>query len=84
MLLAEVVATSRRVAETSRRLEKAGLLAALLQRLDPDEVETAVAFLSGSTRQGRLGVGYASLRDAAAPPAADASLEIREVDRRLS
>jgi len=89
MLLAAVVETSRRVAETARRLEKIELLAALLRQLDPEEVETAVAFLSGYTRQGRMGVGYAALRDAplraagAAGPEAGA-LEIRDVDRALT
>jgi DNA ligase-1 len=83
MLLADVVETSRRVAETTRRLEKIDLLAALLRRVDLDDVETVVAFLSGYTRQGRIGLGYAALRAAAAPAAATANLEIREVDRTL-
>jgi DNA ligase-1 len=84
MLLASVVETSRRVAETPRRIEKVGLLAALLRALGPEEVETAVAFLSGYARQGRIGVGWATLRDAAALPAASASIEIQEVDRTLA
>jgi ATP-dependent DNA ligase I len=84
MLLAHVVATSQRVAETAKRLEKIDLLAALLRQLEPGESETAVAFLSGSVRQGRIGVGYAALRDATGPPAETASLEIREVDRALN
>ena len=71
MLLANVVETSRRVAQTTRRLEKIDLLAALLRQLQPDEVETVVAFLSGYTRQGRIGVGYAALREAEASAAAD-------------
>jgi DNA ligase-1 len=88
MLLAAVVATSQRVAETPRRLEKISLLAALLRQLEPEEVQIAVALLSGSTRQGRIGVGYAALRDAAAAlteaGSETAGLEIREVDRILS
>jgi DNA ligase-1 len=90
MLLAVVVETSRRVAETTRRLEKTELLAALLRQLDPEEVEPVVAFLSGYARQGRTGVGYAALRDAGAAAVetggatAVGSLEIREVDRALS
>src|SRR5437016_1711935 len=66
MLFAAVVETSRRVSETSRRLEKIDLLAALLRQLDPEEVEIVVAFLSGYTRQGRIGIGYATLRARAA------------------
>ncbi len=81
MLLADVVETSRRIAEPARRLEKTDLLAGLLRRLDPEEIEVAVAFLSGTTRQGRLGIGYAMLRDAASSPAETPSLQLREVDR---
>ncbi len=63
MQLSHVVATSGRVASTTKRLEKIGLIAALLEQLQPEEVEIAVSFLSGSTRQGRIGIGYATLRD---------------------
>lgn len=83
MLLTRVVETSQRVTHTSKRLEKVELLAALLIQLHPDEVETVVSFLSGGMRQGRIGIGYATLRDAASPPAASPTLEIREVDRLL-
>jgi DNA ligase-1 len=84
MLLAEVVETSRRVAETPRRLEKIDLLAGLLRRLDPEEAEIVVAFLSGYTRQGRIGVGYATLSAAAAEAAETAGLEIHELDSVLT
>jgi DNA ligase-1 len=83
MLLASVVETSERVSGTSKRLEKIELLASLLRRLDPEEVEVVVAFLSGTTRQGRIGIGWAGLRDAAAEPAESAVLELRDVDRAL-
>lgn len=83
MLLATLVDTSRRIAETSRRLEKIELLASLLRQAAPAEIETVVAFLSGRTRQNRIGVGWAALRDAAAGAADQASLEIAEVDRIL-
>ena len=83
MLLARVVETSGRIAETARRLEKTALLADLLRQLEADEVETVVAFLCGYTRQGRLGVGSATLRDSAATPAETAGLAICDVDRAL-
>jgi len=83
MLMANVVGTSKRVAETTRRLEKIDLLATLLRALAVDEIETVVAFLSGRTRQGRIGIGYATLRDAAAPAAPEPVLEIQDVDRAL-
>ena len=84
MLLAQVVETSQRVAETSRRLEKVELLAALLPQLADDEIEPVVAFLCGFTRQGRIGVGSAALRNSAVAPAETAGLEIREVDRAFA
>lgn len=83
MLLADLVRTSQRVAETTKRLDKIGRLAALLRQLRPEEIEAAVAFLSGAARQGRIGVGYASLRDSAAVPAGVPTLEIRDVDQAL-
>jgi len=81
MRLAEVVAVSRAVTETSGRLEKIGHLADLLKRVPADEITIAIRFLSGTLRQGRIGVGFASiaaLRDV--PPADAASLTLRDVD----
>ncbi len=83
MLLGEVVETSRRVSGTSKRLEKIELLAGLLRKLAADEFETVAAMLAGRARQGRIGVGWAAIRDAAAPPVDTAALEVREVDRAL-
>ena len=83
MLLSTLVATSARVADTRRRLVKIDLLAGLLGQLAGDEIETVVAFLSGGARQGRIGVGWATIRDAGAAPATEPSLEIREVDAGL-
>ncbi len=85
MTLAEVVGTSRRVTEVSGRLEKIGLLASLLSQVPPEEIEIAVAFLSGSIRQQRLGAGYAALQTAMPESPAEApSLELTEVDATLT
>lgn len=84
MLLAKVVETSRLIGATSKRLEKTELLAQLLRQLAPEEAEIVVAFLSGATRQGRIGVGYATLRAAIVPAAAEPTLQITGVDRALS
>jgi DNA ligase 1 len=84
MLLAELVATSRRVADVSGRLDKIGALAQFIAKLTPQEIEIGVAFLSGETRQGRIGVGPALLREAwQASPASSTSLDLIEVDQRL-
>ncbi len=77
MRLEELVDLSRRVAETSRRLDKIGLLAACLRALPPEELEIGAAFLAGETRQGRIGIGPAALRrafDVEASPRAQLSL----------
>ena len=84
MLFHELVQTSRRVAETSGRLAKIELVAALLKRTAPEEIATAVAFLSGSPRQGRIGIGYATLQAAKPGHAANApTLELVQVDAML-
>src|ERR1700736_1423533 len=83
MLLANVVETSRRIAETTKRLEKVNLLAGLLKQLHGEEIEIGVAFLSSSTRQGRIGIGYATLRDAITSAAENPSLELLDIDRAL-
>ena len=84
MLLARVVETSERVKATSKRLEKIELLAALLKQLQGEECEIAVAFLCGYARQGRIGVGYAAIRDSTAPAAESAALELADVDRAFA
>lgn len=61
MKLAQLVETSRRVAATSGRLEKTGVLAEYLRRLPPDQIETAVSFLTGTLRQSKLGIGPSTI-----------------------
>src|SRR5512134_3083789 len=61
MLLHDLLQTSTTVAEASGRLAKIGLLADLLRRLAPDEIEIAIGMLSGEPRQGRMGIGSATL-----------------------
>src|SRR5437879_11624057 len=73
MRLADLVTTSQHVARTSGRLEKIGLLAALLGRVAPAEVEIATAFLCGVLRQAKLGVGYASVHAALPEPGAESA-----------
>jgi DNA ligase-1 len=82
--LAALVETSRRVGATRARLEKVRELAACLRALDPDEVEIGAHYLAGELPQGRIGAGWATLRGATAvPAAAEPSLALGEVDRRL-
>jgi DNA ligase-1 len=84
MLLEQVVETSRRIAETSKRLQKIELLANLLRQLAPEEIEVVVAFLSGRTRQGKVGVGYRTVQESSGPAAGHATLSLFEVDALLT
>jgi DNA ligase-1 len=79
-LLGTVVEASDAVARTSSRLAKRDALAACLRAADSDEIETLVAWLSGETRQGRIGVGYASLAGLRGAPAGASTMMLREVD----
>src|SRR5262249_52033480 len=81
MKLYEIVSASRRITETSRRLEKIAVLADLLRRASPEEAPIAVDYLSGNLRQGKIGVGYAMLRQSMEKdPAPSPTLELAEVD----
>ena len=84
MLLAEVVETARAVAETSARNGKVALIAGLLQRAEPGEIEAVVAFLAGEPRQGRIGVGWATAYRQEVAPAAVPSLTVSELDDVLT
>ncbi len=80
MLLIRVAETSSAVAATPGRLGKIGLLAGLVGELTAEEAPIAVAYLAGDLPQGRIGVGWAALRDLDAPPAAEPGLRLRDVD----
>lgn len=84
MLYHEVVETSQGVAATSKRSEKTARLAALLRAAAPSEVTTLVGLLIGEPRQGRLGVGWATLQGGTAVPAEHSSVTIDELDRELT
>jgi DNA ligase-1 len=80
-LLAAVVRASAAVAATSSRLAKIKVIAGCLRSLEPAEVGIALPYLSGDIRQGRLALGYATLRSAMGAAAAAPSLTLADVDR---
>src|SRR5216117_2426442 len=84
MLLQQLVRTSLLVAETSSRLAKIELLAALLRQAEPEEIEIVIAYLSGSVRQAKLGVGWATLQSARSAPSETPGLHVLEVDATLA
>jgi DNA ligase 1 len=79
----DLVDVSGSVAAAPSRSVKIGLLAELLRRATGDEVPVAIGMLIGEPRQGRLGVGWATLRDAAAVPADASTVHLLEIDRLL-
>ncbi|MET3807667.1 DNA ligase-1 [Nakamurella sp. UYEF19] len=84
MLLFRLVTTSADVAATRSRLAKRKFLAECIrQSADPsepaDSIELVVTFLSGTLRQRRTGVGWASLSTLPAP-ADEPTLTVQDVD----
>jgi DNA ligase-1 len=83
VLLTEIVEVSRAVSSTRARSKKIEVLADNLRRLTPEEAPIAVSFLTGKPRQGRLGVGWATVHGVEATPAVVPGLELLEVDSTL-
>ena len=84
MRIVELAETSRALAATSARNQKIERLASLLRRLAPEEIVPAVALLSGTPRQRRIGAGPSLVRAAATGMhAAEATLTVGDVDREL-
>jgi DNA ligase-1 len=83
-LLADLVAASDAVAETSSRSQKIAILAELLRGLEPGEIAVAAGLLSGVPRQGRVGVGYATIYALVTEPASEPSLTIADLDDAIT
>ena len=81
--LAAVVDASAEVTATRSRSAKVGILAELLRSVDPTEVEMCVGFLAGTPRQGRVGVGYATVYGIEVTPADEPSLTVADLDRAI-
>ena len=81
MKLITLVDAAEAVAATSSRLEKIARLASLLQAAEPAEIEAIVAFLSGSPREGSIGIGHAAISTASdTTPAESETLTVADVD----
>jgi len=83
VLLNALVTTSNEVAATSGRLAKITLLADLLRQASADEIELAIAYLSGTIRQLKVGVGWATVQKAKSHAGTSARLQLRDVDDTL-
>lgn len=84
MLLGEVARAVEAVAATRSRLSKSATIAALLSATQDDhELGVVTTWLSGTTRQGRLGVGWSTLYRSGDPlvgQATESSLSVGEID----
>lgn len=81
--LAAVVGASAEVAATRSRSTKIAILAELLSSVDATEVEMCVGFLVGTPRQGRVGVGYATVYGIEVPAAEQPSLTVTDLDSAI-
>lgn len=82
MEFARLVSVSRQVAATRARTSKRTLIAGLLAQTPLDEVEIVTAYLSGTLRQRRTGLGWRGLSDLP-PPAVAPTVAVTEVDATL-
>ncbi len=63
MLLARLADVSEQVAATSARSRKIAVLADLFAATPPAEVPLVIAYLAGRLPQGRIGIGWSTLKD---------------------
>jgi DNA ligase 1 len=78
MLLADLVATSQAVGATRSRKAKAEALAGALRSAEAGELETVVAYLGGTLRQRRTGLGWRGVSDLP-EPAEEPTLTVSQV-----
>jgi DNA ligase-1 len=83
-LLGAIVEASARMAQTGSRIAKRDAIAERLRAADEGEIEVVVAYLSGETRQKKLGVGYATLAALRATHAEQPTLAVGDVDATLA
>jgi len=79
-----LASTSVQVAATSKRGEKTALLSELFSNVEPSEVEVVVGLMLGQQRQGRIGIGWATVAALDLEPATEASLTIHDIDDMLT
>ena len=83
MLLADLVACADEVAATSSRTAKIEALAELLGSADGDEDGVVAALIAGDPRQGRIGVGWATVAALRTASAAQPTLSVADLDGML-
>ncbi len=80
MLLIDLVEAASAAAATRSRLTKTRVLAGVLERLEPEDAVAAVGLILGRPRQGRLGIGWRTIREARPAPGTGSVLTVGDVD----
>ena len=83
MLLADLVACTDEVAATSSRTGKIEALAEMLRCAAGHEAGVVAGLVAGDPRQGRIGVGWATVAALRTQPAIQASLSVADLDDML-
>ncbi len=83
MLLTELVDCADAVAATTARTAKIESLAALLRGTAGPEAGVVAALVAGDPRQGRIGVGWATVAALEAVPAPEPTLTVADLDTLL-
>ncbi len=83
MLLSEIAGVSAAISATRSRKAKSEAIATLLSRTPVDEIPIVVGYLSGVPRQGRVGIGWASVADLSGVDSEAPGLAVADVDRFL-
>ena len=83
MLLADLVACTDAVAATSARTEKIESLAEMLRGADGGEAGVVAGLVAGDPRQGRIGVGWATVAALQDDPAGEPTLTVADLDAML-
>lgn len=83
MLVARIAEASEAVAATRSRKAKAAVISELLAEATEAEIPIVVGFLSGLPRQGKVGIGWATVADLDLPQEPGPGLEVEAVDEFL-
>ena len=81
---AAIVEASRQVAGTRSRRSKIATISVLLRALPSDDLVATISFLTGEPRQGKIGIGWATMHEIDAEPSPTPSLTVRDIDEELT
>ena len=83
MLLGVIAAASEAMSQTRSRKAKAEIIAGVLDQCPVAELETVIGFLSGTPKQGKVGIGWSAVSNLTSTPSDAMSLPVADVDAFL-